>query len=253
MHGRHSATRIPAVLVALLIAVPSPAATATDGGPSTIAARLGSAPYLPAAPEVLELLASSSTKACRELARGITLLEQGQLEEARAAIATARELEPQCPYPLYYLGEAALRGGDLTGAIDLLRSSLGLRRDFAGAYALLGTAHLAGGESDKGLVCYRMAIALAPGLARGHLDLGRAELQVGQPELAKIEFERVLELDPGCLEARYLLARALINAGDSAAGFAALEAYLRDAESVTAESERVIRAKEILGRFSASD
>jgi tetratricopeptide (TPR) repeat protein len=213
---------------------------------SAIDALLASDPYLPPAPQVLELLAGSDAKACAELARGIALLEKGDFESARLALVAASELNPNSPCPHYYLGELALRRGDHTAAIAALRSAVAVRRDFAGAHALLGQAYVASGDTQRGLVCFRTAIAFAPGRARGHLDLGRAQLDAGQPEHAQIAFVRVLELLPQCLEARYLLARSQINSGDPSAGFASLRDYVRDAAGVPEEGERVARAREIL-------
>jgi cytochrome c-type biogenesis protein CcmH/NrfG len=103
-----------------------------------------------------------------------------------------------------------------------------------------------------GISALRTAIALAPGRAEGHLLLGRTYFDTGRPEHAVIELERALELNPECFEARYLLARAQMNAGNLEMGFAALEAYVREASSVPEESERVTRAQEILRGFARS-
>ena len=207
-------------------------------------------PYLPAAATLARELAGCEAVPCAHLARGIALLAAAQVAEARAELAVARRLDPGSPYPLYYLADIALRSGDTAGAIDALAGALRLRPAFAGAHALLGRAHLAAGSTEKGLSALRAAIAHAPGRVEGHLDLGRAYLDAGQHERAVIELERVIEIDPRCHEARYLLARAEMNAGRLDEGYAALEAYVREARAVPGENERVTRAEEILRRFS---
>jgi tetratricopeptide (TPR) repeat protein len=237
-------------LAALLLAFGAASARGADG--TCCRDLLDHDAYLPAPAALAPLLASCGTAQCAHVARGVSLLAANRLAEARAEFEQARALDPASPYPPYYLGEIALRSGDTTAAIDALAEAVRLRPAFAGAHARLGCAHLAAGSTEKGLFALRAAIAHAPGRVEGHLDLGRAYLDAGQHERAVIELERVLELDPQRHEARYLLARAQMNAGRLDEGYAALEAYVREARAVPEENDRVTRAEEILRRFNGT-
>jgi tetratricopeptide (TPR) repeat protein len=233
-------------------ATPSGAQSTKDASPpgSSCDSLLERDPYLPPLDEVAAILTPCSDKGFAELGRGVGLLVSGDLAGATEAIAAARKLLPNSPYPLYYQADLELRRGDHVAAERTLGDALALRPDFAGAHNLLGDAHVAAGEKAKAMSSYRMAIALAPGRAHGHLDLGRACLALGEPEHARVALGRALELDPNLLEARYLLGRAQLNSGHLQEGCAILTAYVNDAQSAPEEGDRVTRARAILRRFS---
>ncbi|MGD8393864.1 MAG: tetratricopeptide repeat protein [Candidatus Eiseniibacteriota bacterium] len=185
------------------------------------------------------------------LAKGVLALDAGRPDDARLLLEAACE-NPAAPYAHYYLARLALERGDPEAALDAIRETIRVRRDFAAAYRLLGHAHLALGADHNAFSAFRTVIALSPGNAFSHLELGRAYLERGRPRHAVVELGRTLELDPALVEARFLLGRAQLNAGCVEEGFGELERYVQEARDIPGEEERVARARLLLRRFAGA-
>ncbi len=238
------------LVTACLATLQGPALAGPVAAPSGCCLEAISQAYPPSITELGPQLKGCSSAPCPDIARAARLFEEGEIDKAKAVLDKARAGDSRSPFPSYYLGEIALRTGDVAGAIEALSTAVRINPNLAGSHALLGQARIASGAVAQGLTALRTAIALAPGGSRGHLDLGRAYLDTGQPEHALVELERALEIDAAVLEARYLLARAQMNAGNLEAGCASLQSYVREARQVPEENARVVRAEEILRTFA---
>ncbi|WP_035981050.1 tetratricopeptide repeat protein, partial [Bradyrhizobium sp. STM 3843] len=137
---------------------------------------------------------------------GASLLDCGQLEEARQALAGAVALEPGSADAQYNLGFALFNLQRYEEACACQERAVALKPDFAKAHANLGTALLRLERAGQAVAAFTRAIALKPYDADAYCNRGVAQLMLKQYAAAADSFERALAFQPRHFE-------ALVNKG----------------------------------------
>ena len=127
---------------------------------------------------------------------GISLYDQGKLDEAVAAYRQAIQLEPTHALAHCNLGNALRKQGKLTEAVAAYHKAIRIKPDFAEAYSNLGVAFYDQRKLDKAIAAYRKAIALKPDFAEAHNNLGLAFTQLGHLSDARAALEQAVRLAP---------------------------------------------------------
>jgi len=124
------------------------------------------------------------------LYRGGELLQAGQLEEARAQLEAAYQLQPDNEKGQNLLGLAYFKLGHLDRAAEIYE---GLVRENAGDPTLrvnLGLVYLKSGQLQRAVREFERAVELAPDHAKAHNYLGLALAQAGEYGRAREAFLR---------------------------------------------------------------
>lgn len=151
---------------------------------------------------------------------GITLQEQGRIDEAVDCFREVLAHRPENPEAHFNLGNAYKDRARLDEAIASYRKALALAPDFPAAHANLGSALLQQGRQKEASVCFRKALALEPDLAEAHFNLGIASYQTGDLPSAKWALAKYLQSQPGDRAALITLGEAFSRSNelDDAAG-----------------------------------
>jgi tetratricopeptide (TPR) repeat protein len=123
-------------------------------------------------------------------------------------------------------GLSLLRQGRVDAALAALEGAAGLAPNWAEAHAQLGAARMVRGHFQAALAALRKAAELAPGDAPILNQLGAALLNVGELDEAAAAYARVLEADPDNEDAVLGRAAVLERQGAFEAAFALLEPLL---------------------------
>lgn len=105
------------------------------------------------------------------------------------------------PQALAQLGDAARRSGDLPGAVELYRKSLGDNPRQTSVWLALGSTLLQGGDTREAAEAYTKALKVAPKSVEAHLGLGRVYIAERKPHEALVEFTAALAIDPKAVRA----------------------------------------------------
>jgi tetratricopeptide (TPR) repeat protein len=162
---------------------------------------------------------------------GITLMEEGNPDEAEAYLRQAVEIRPSFAEAHNNLGVLAQRRGDLSAAAEHFRTAIGYDPEHADAHNNLANALGDLGRAQEALAHYRRALELEPGNASAEHNLGLTLAQAGRPTEAVEHFREALRLDPQLLAARGDLANALFQLGRMPE---AVEEYRRTLEALDA-------------------
>jgi protein O-GlcNAc transferase len=127
---------------------------------------------------------------------GNSLVEQGRLNEAKAAYQGAIDRNPDLVEAHTNLGNVYRDLGDADGAIGFYRRALELNPNFPEAHFNLGNALRDNGQLGDAIGCYHAALAISPGFTEALYSLGHALLEQGRRSEAMACYARVLELDP---------------------------------------------------------
>jgi len=172
-------------------------------------------------------------------------LRLGRSPRALVLLERARELEPQYPDVLAWLGLARLKAGDRAGAARALEQSVTVERGFGRGHRFLSLVRHAEGRSADALAEARRGLAglhdlsalparlrvpglevegadekdllrglaIRPGCADLHLALGRRRLASGELAQAREPLRTALGLQPGYAAALFELGRAELEMG----------------------------------------
>jgi Flp pilus assembly protein TadD len=158
---------------------------------------------------------------------GITLLEQGRVDEAVRSFLEARRLAPGDAETHYHLGLAYARQGRFAEASAALADAIRIHPDHANAYAALGLAAAQQGRAHEAIAHYRQALRLDPTNADVHNNLGSALAHERRLEEALPAFREAVRLRPDFHDARINLAVALAALGRRDEATAQLDEVLR--------------------------
>jgi tetratricopeptide (TPR) repeat protein len=153
--------------------------------------------------------ADEQAQACNR--RGITLAQQGSLDEAVASFQQALQLRSAYVDAHNNLGNVRMFQGRLDEAVACYQRALQLLPAAAVAYRASIYSHLCNvlqqqGKSREAVACGRQALQLQPESAKAHNNLGNALRDQGQLEQAEAAYRRALALDPQFAEAHHNLA-----------------------------------------------
>ncbi|MGI8981909.1 MAG: tetratricopeptide repeat protein [Pirellulaceae bacterium] len=127
---------------------------------------------------------------------GISLAEQGKLDEAIAAWRKATELDPKFAYGFTNLGRALRDQNKLDEAVAAYRKAIALDPKFANAYIGLGGVLHDQNKLDEAVAAYRKAIELDPKIAGAYSDLGFVLVVQKRLDEAVAACRKAIELDP---------------------------------------------------------
>jgi predicted O-linked N-acetylglucosamine transferase (SPINDLY family) len=151
---------------------------------------------------------------------GITLQEQGRIDEAIDCYRKVLALRPAFPDAHFNLGNAYKDQGRLEEAIASYERAVALAPDFPAAQVNLGSALMQRGRHQEAVACFRKALALEPKLAEAWFNLGIASFQAGDLASAKAALAKYLLAQPDDRAALMVLGEACSrsNEFDEAAG-----------------------------------
>lgn len=124
--------------------------------------------------------------------QGHSLLRQGKVEEAEAAFRRVLEAEPAHVEALNVVGLAALRDGDIDGALTLLMRAAAIDGGQALTHLHLGRAHAAAFELDAAAAAFAAALAREPKLHAARLHLAELHEKRGDTARAVLTYARAL-------------------------------------------------------------
>lgn len=129
--------------------------------------------------------------------RGICEDQLGNWQDAEADMLTARQLAPNQPYLLNYLGYSwALRGEKLPQAKAMLEHAVSIDPNDGAVIDSLGFIEMRMGKTREAVTLLTKAVELTPDDAEVNAHLGDAFWQAGQKLQANYQWQRALTLNP---------------------------------------------------------
>jgi len=172
-------------------------------------ATAGAAPRRPAAPsraeqDALRLARAKNNqeeerrqvRAAAYFARGRTLIEQKDFNQAIDQFTKAIQMDPKDALAYYNRGLAYVAQSEYQEAIADYTSALHLNPKNALAYYHRGIAHRHLKEFDRAIGDYTRAIRLDPRLAVAYRNRGHAFAAKGDADRARADYEEAVRLDP---------------------------------------------------------
>jgi tetratricopeptide (TPR) repeat protein len=144
---------------------------------------------------------------------GLTLMLQGRLDEADAALCNGLALKPDYANGHYHLGELRTAQGHLDDAMAAYRNAIVARPDFAEAHSNLGSLLLRLGRQDEAEATLRRALAFNPALEETRNNLGILLATTGRLDEAVATFRQAVAARPNYAEAHNNLGIALAGQG----------------------------------------
>ncbi|NQT17002.1 MAG: tetratricopeptide repeat protein, partial [Planctomycetes bacterium] len=141
---------------------------------------------------------------------GISLMQQGNLEEARKHLGRAIELKPDHATAHCNLGIVLRQQDKLEEAAECFREALRADVEYSPAHLHLGALLLASGEFEEATTRLSEAVRLEPDDPYASFNLAMAFTRTGQPDRAADQLGRTLEESPDFLPA--LVSLALVRA-----------------------------------------
>ena len=141
---------------------------------------------------------------------GISLMQQGNLEEARKHLVRAIELKPDHATAHCNLGIVLRQQDKLEEAAECFREALRADAEYSPAHLHLGALLLAVGEFEEATTRLSEAVRLEPNDPYASFNLAMAFTRTGQPDRAADQLGRTLEESPDFLPA--LVSLALVRA-----------------------------------------
>jgi tetratricopeptide (TPR) repeat protein len=164
--------------------------------------------------EVLGRALENESSAEVQFVRGQALLEDGQLDEALAALETARRLNPNLPQLRMQIGAVQWRRKDTEAALTLWREEWKANpSSFSANYTLGAALALSQQNRTEAEGLLRTAVRLKPGHAGAAYHLGKLLWQKSRSPEAVGLLERAAKADSGSREVHYLLATAYQSLG----------------------------------------
>ena len=154
---------------------------------------------------------------------GKMLLSRGQLDEARACLASAIRVRPTYGQALAGMGDLDAAQGKFDAAIRFYAEALRLEPHLADVQNAWGGALVSQGKLQEAVEHFTAATRLDPTLAEADFNLGLALRQLRRPKEAIEALQRALRTQPRNLPARLLLADCLAETGQPREALALLQ------------------------------
>jgi tetratricopeptide (TPR) repeat protein len=142
------------------------------------------------------------------LLAGRLFLRREMREQAAVQATRALALNPSLPLAHELLGEAALAGGDLPGAIRELEAERKINPLEGETYNRLGDAYLRAGQYKQAQQSLNRAVLLEPSATGPYILLGQTFLKLKQPIQALHYLTRAETMDPSNYITHNLLGQA---------------------------------------------
>lgn len=141
------------------------------------------------------------------------LLNNGELEAAKAAFRNVLKHSPEQPEALYGLGVVAMRRKRWKEAVKMMQRLARSQPNSATAYLGLGDAFVSSGEVRRAESAYAKATRLDPENAVAFYNRGRCLSTVGQFDDAMKSYREALRLQPSLFPAAFNLGAVLSKLG----------------------------------------
>ena len=147
------------------------------------------------------------------LQMGISLLAQGELNEAIDSFNKAIELNPDNPKSHLNIGNTFKKQNNLNAAIDSYKVALELKPNFPEACNALGIAYQNQGNLEAAIESLNRAILLKPNFPETYYHLGNTYIDQGDLMSAITSLNKAIQLEPGFAEAHNNLGNVLREQG----------------------------------------
>jgi len=144
---------------------------------------------------------------------GVTLQDQGKLEEAIEAYNKSLAIKPDYAEAYYNMGNALKVQGKLEEAIEAYNKVLAIKPDYAEAHHNKGNALKDQGKLEEAIEAYNKALAIKPDYAETYNNMGNALQEQGKLEEAIDAYNKSLAIKPDFAEAYYNMGNALKDQG----------------------------------------
>ena len=148
-----------------------------------------------------------------DLLMGIVHFEEGNMDEALAALLKAEESDPRLPDLHLRIGETYLRQKRTSDAERAFQRALDIDGDSPEAHLGLALVHLRQRRNEEAAEQALLAVGLQHFLPLGHFYLGVALARLGHRERAIVAFETAASMLPGLMAAHRWLAALCTQAG----------------------------------------
>src|SRR3984893_5881444 len=184
-----------------------------------------------------------SAKLAPKLAEAETLLDQGQLEEAKKKILEELGRDPKSVEGYNLLGIVYSDEKDYTDALDAFQYALKLSPSSSSTHNNLGNLYVAQHKLELAEKEFTAVLRLDPANRDANYNLGLVLMAQGAPGKAILHLQRVRPTNP---ETRFNLTRAYLRAGRTAEG-------LKTATALSAENKDNVQLHFTLGLLLASE
>jgi tetratricopeptide (TPR) repeat protein len=168
-----------------------------------------------------------STKAQKELAKGVENYQSNKLDEAIKYLETAHQLAPAHPDIVYLLGETYEKKGDVPAARKYWDQAIQLSPGHVSSLLACGESYLRQNNAEEARKYLDKAVEVAPNSWRAHSLLANALLRQNSYAEAVTHAQRAVELDKGQANSSLLiLGQALAAEHQNEQAIAALKDYL---------------------------
>jgi tetratricopeptide (TPR) repeat protein len=175
----------------------------------------------------------------------------GEQEEARRLVRRAQELEPNRADTFLFVGEMAIKAGQLEQARQALLQALERQPRIPGGNRQLGMVLDRMGDRGGAEQAWLAALATDPRDATAHLLLGQLMLDLDKPQEALRYLTNAVALDPDTPNAYYTLSQTQLKLGQAEVARATLQRFqtLKRQEQQAADQENSARdnAREMRG------
>ena len=154
------------------------------------------------------------------LHRGLSLAQQGLAEASIRDFEIARRLSPSQSLPYVALGFAWMQTGEISKAVDVLRTQVKAKPDDFMLPYILGIAltRLGTDTGAEAKAAFETSGRLNPRFSRSRAEMGKLLLQSGDVKGAIEQLETAVKLDPEDSTATYQLGQAYRRNGEAARG-----------------------------------
>ena len=177
-----------------------------------------------------------------EMERGIELVEDGHLVQARTAFGSAIGKDRQNAEAYARRGFVSLALEDTRGAMADLERALALDPDLALAYNYRGVAFAIMGDDGRAILDLTRAVSLAPAMSEAYFNRARVYLQAEDPRAALSDLDTAAGLDPENPPLYLVRAQVHLVLGNMARA----EADLLQVLSVSSDDDELAAARRLL-------
>ena len=117
-----------------------------------------------------------------------------QDDEAKREFEAELAVDPNHANSMSYLGDIAMKQGDLDEALTWLNKAVRIKNDLRFAYVDLGAVLMQQKQYEDAAVAFQRAVELDPAEPDAHYRLARVYQAMGRTEQSQSEFAKVREL-----------------------------------------------------------
>ncbi|MCA9756518.1 MAG: VCBS repeat-containing protein [Candidatus Eisenbacteria bacterium] len=151
----------------------------------------------------------------------------GKLGAARASIQRALTLDSESARLLALSASLEIKGGNLSGAEELLRHAVRADSSLAQAWFDLGSIQMAQSDRFAAVTSFQRYTELRPADPNGYFQLGEAAVSIGEMDRGREAFEQVVRQDSTQVSALFRLGGLDLREQDGVAAEARFRSALR--------------------------